>query len=101
MSYLNNNTNKGKVELLNSDLTTRVEYSADISQQKHEKAGTNKGTHLKIGNNYVSLNFVESLYCNLDFSVSAIKILTKRNFYVTLSLEKVNKEEASPKRKCK
>ena len=29
---------KGKTELLNSDLTTRIEYSADIGQQKHDYA---------------------------------------------------------------
>ena len=43
---------KGKVELLNSDLTMRIEYSSDIGQQKHDYASTNKGPMLKIGNDY-------------------------------------------------
>ena len=34
---------KGLVELLNSDLTTRIEYSADVGEKKHIYAGTGKG----------------------------------------------------------
>ena len=33
---------QGTVELLNSDLTTRKEYSADVAQQKHDANGTAK-----------------------------------------------------------
>ena len=43
---------KGKTELLNSDLTKKTEYSADIGQQKHDYAATAKGPMLKIGNDY-------------------------------------------------
>ncbi len=43
---------KGLVELLNSDLTTRIEYSADVGEKKHRYAGTGKGPSLKIGNDY-------------------------------------------------
>ena len=51
---------KGAVELLNSDLTTRVEYSADVGQQKHEYAGTAKGPGLKIGRDYELVAFIEA-----------------------------------------
>lgn len=50
---------KGKVVLLNSDLTTREEYSADIGEQKHRYAGTGKGPKLKIGNDYTLMAYIE------------------------------------------
>ena len=37
---------KGRVKLLNSDLTERYEYSADVGEEKHEYAGTGKGPAL-------------------------------------------------------
>ena len=37
---------RGKAELLNSDLTTRIEYSADIGQKKHDYEATGKGYFL-------------------------------------------------------
>jgi IS30 family transposase len=43
---------RGKVELLNSDLTKKSVYSADIGQQKHDEFATNKGPMLKIGNDH-------------------------------------------------
>lgn len=52
---------KGRTQLLNSDLTTRSEYSADIGQQKHDYAGTAKGPMLKIGKNYELVNEIERL----------------------------------------
>lgn len=52
---------KGRTELLNTDLTTRIEYSADIGQQKHDYAGTAKGPMLKIGNDYKLINEIERL----------------------------------------
>lgn len=52
---------KGITELLNSDLTTRKEYSADIGQQKHDYAATNKGPMLKIGNDYELVKEIERL----------------------------------------
>ena len=52
---------KGKTELLNSDLTTRIEYSADIGQQRHDYAATGKGPRLKIGNDYELVKYIEDL----------------------------------------
>ena len=51
---------KGMVELLNSDLTIRMEYSADVGQQKHDYAGTAKGPKLKIGKDYELVAFIEA-----------------------------------------
>ena len=56
---IRNELAKGKVILLNSDLTTRVEYSADVGEQKHEYAGTGKGPSLKIGNDYTLVSYIE------------------------------------------
>ena len=39
----------------------REEYSADVGEQKHKYAGTNKGQQLKIGNNYESVDEIERL----------------------------------------
>ena len=52
---------KGRTELLNSDLTTRVEYSADIGQKKHDYAATGKGPMLKIGNDFELVKEIEKL----------------------------------------
>ena len=38
---------QGSVELLNSDYTTRVEYSADVAQQKHDFKATQRDLCLK------------------------------------------------------
>jgi len=56
---IRNELAKGMVQLLNSDLTTRKEYSADVGQQKHEYAGTGKGPRLKIGNDYTLVEYIE------------------------------------------
>ena len=50
---------QGTVELLNSDLTMRKEYSADVSQQKHNYKATAKGPGLKIANDYEMVDFIE------------------------------------------
>ena len=50
---------QGTVELLNSDLTVRKEYSADVAQQKHDYKGTAKGPGLKIANDYELVDFIE------------------------------------------
>ena len=62
---------RGKVELLNSDYTTRTEYSADIAQQKHDYNGTAKGPTLKIGSNWKLIKFIEDKIIKEKFSLSA------------------------------
>ena len=50
---------RGTVTLLNSDYTTREEYSADVGQRIHDELGTHKGPSLKIGNNFKLVEFLE------------------------------------------
>lgn len=50
---------RGKVVLLNSNLTERVEYCADVAQRKYLEKSKNKGVDLKIGNDYDFVKFVE------------------------------------------
>lgn len=70
---------KGKVELLNSDLTTRIEYSADVGQQRHDYAGTGKGPQLKIGNDYALVEYIEKKIIEEKMSPYAVAELIKRN----------------------
>jgi transposase, IS30 family len=50
---------KGKVILLNSDLTERESYSAEIGQQKHDVNATAKGPALKIGRDHELVAYLE------------------------------------------
>lgn len=59
---------RGKVELLNSDYTTRIEYSADIGQQKHDYNATAKGPMLKIANDYELVEYIEHLIIKEHYS---------------------------------
>lgn len=70
---------KGKVELLNGDLTTRIEYSADIGQQKHDYAATSKGPMLKIGKNYELVREIEHLIIKEKMSPYAAAEQIKRS----------------------
>lgn len=70
---------KGKTKLLNSDLTMREEYSADIGQQKHDYAATGKGPRLKIGNDYELVSYIEELIINEKMSPYAAAEKIKRD----------------------
>ena len=50
---------KGTVEQLNSDLTTRKEYSAEVGQLEHDRQGTAKGPALKIGKDHKLVEYLE------------------------------------------
>ena len=82
---------KGKVELLNSDLSTRWEYSADVGQQKHEYAGTAKGPMLKIGNDYELEKYIEKLIIEEKMSpyAAAEKIKADERFKVKISYKTI------------
>lgn len=54
----------GRVQLLNSDLTTRYEYSADIAQKEHDIRATNKGPTLKIGKDHELAEYLEKVIGN-------------------------------------
>lgn len=51
--------NRGKVKLLNSDLTEREEYSAEVAQKVHDENGTAKGPGLKISKDYKLVEYLE------------------------------------------
>lgn len=82
---------KGRTELLNSDLTTRTEYSADIGQQKHDYAGTGKGAMLKIGNDYRLVEEIERLIIEEKMSPYAVAemINKSKEFDITISYKTI------------
>lgn len=89
---IRNELAKGKVELLNSDLTTRIEYSADVGQQKHDYAGTGKGPKLKIGNDYALVKYIEGKIIKEKMSPYAVAELLKQNrdaFKTTISYKTI------------
>lgn len=50
---------RGKVMLLNTDLTERESYSAEIGQQIHDNNATAKGPALKIGKDHKLVEYLE------------------------------------------
>ena len=83
---------KGLIELLNSDLTVRKEYSAEIGQQKHEYAGTGKGPKLKIGNDYTLVAYIEEKIIKEKMSPYAAAECVKREkekFQTTISYKTI------------
>jgi len=71
----------GRVKLLNSDLTERIEYSADVAQKKHNYNATAKGPSLKIGKNYRLVQFIEDKIIKEKFSPSAALEEAKKEGY--------------------
>ena len=82
---------KGRTELMNSDLTTRVEYSADIGQKKHDYAATAKGPMLKIGNDYELVKEIERLIIDEKMSPYAAAEFIKNSgkFKTTISYKTI------------
>lgn len=79
---------KGRVTLLNSNLTTREEYSAEVGEAKHSYAGTGKGPMLKIGNDYALVEYIEEKIMKEKMSPYAVAELIKANkekFKTTIS----------------
>lgn len=76
---------KGTVQMLNSDLTYRMEYCADVAQRITDERQTNKGRDLKIGNDYALAGHIEYLIHDCHYSPYAVSIdIKKRGFSVTL-----------------
>lgn len=50
---------RGIVEILNSDLSTRIDYIASIGQKRKDEKSSNKGPNLKIGKALKLSNFIE------------------------------------------
>lgn len=64
--------NRGKVTLLNSDLTYRTEYCADVAQRKYEENAAGKGPALKIGNDHKLAKYIEDKIVNEGYSPDAV-----------------------------
>lgn len=64
--------NRGKVEMLNSDLTKKVEYCADTAQWKYQSNKRNKGQKLKIGNDFEFVDYIENWIGKEKYSPYAV-----------------------------
>lgn len=77
-----NEIKRGTTTLLNSDLTERTEYLADVAQQKAEYNATAKGRQLKLGNDFDYVEYVTDLLLNQKYSpyaaIQQIKISGKK-----------------------
>lgn len=69
-----NEIKRGNITLLNSDLTTKMVYCADVAQNNFCNKQKNKGRPLKIGNDLSFVRFVET------------KIKERYSFYAILHL---------------
>lgn len=63
---------RGKVTLLNSNLTERQEYCADVGQRIYEAYGRNKGPSLKIGKGHKLVKYIEDKIINEKYSPDAV-----------------------------
>ena len=63
---------RGRIRLLNSDLTYRDEYCADVAQRKYEENRKNKGSNLKIGNDYELVKHIEKKIIEEKYSPDAV-----------------------------
>lgn len=63
---------RGKVRLLNHDLTYREEYCADAGQRIYEKNARNKGPGLKIGKDHKLAKHIENKIIREKYSPDAV-----------------------------
>lgn len=63
---------RGTIELLNSDLTKRKEYCADVAQRKYIENRKNKGADLKIGNDHKLAKYIEEKIIEEKYSPDAV-----------------------------
>lgn len=76
---------RGSIELLNSDLTIKTVYLADVGQRVKTENGKNKGRNLAIGNNIELANRIEELIVNEKYSpYSALEICKKEKLNVNI-----------------
>lgn len=63
---------RGTVKLLNTELTYRNEYCADVAQRKYEEKASNKGPGLKIGKDHKLAKYIEEKIINEKYSPDAV-----------------------------
>lgn len=78
-----NELKRGSVQLLNSDLTYREEYSAQKAQDDYNYKQTGKGTDLKLSNDYDFVHFIEDKILNEKYSPYAALMLAKKKGFKT------------------
>ena len=78
---------RGKVKLLNSDLTERVAYSADIGQRIYNEKATAKGPGLKIAKDHKLVEYLEKEIGEEDMSpYAAIQNIKNKNLEFNTSI---------------
>jgi IS30 family transposase len=78
---------KGMVALLNSDLTTRFEYSSEVGQSEHDMRGTAKGPGLKIGKDHKLVEYLEKAISQYHQSpYAAIQNITNKELHFDTSI---------------
>ena len=77
---------RGTVTLLNSDYTTREEYSADAGQRIHDELGSHKGPSLKIGNNFKLVEFLEEKISKEKYSPYAALEAAKQDENIDVNI---------------
>ncbi len=63
---------KGTIRLMNSDLTYRKEYCADVGQRVYDENGRNKGPTLKIGKDHELAKHIEKKIKKEKYSPDAV-----------------------------
>lgn len=63
---------RGKVRLLNADLTYREEYCADAGQRIYDENARNKGPGLKIGKDHKLVRYIEEKIIKEKYSPDAV-----------------------------
>lgn len=82
-----NEIKRGTTILLNSDLTERQQYCADVAINKYKYNCTAKGAPLKINNDYEYKSFIESQIKNNHYSFySANELAKNENFNTRVCL---------------
>jgi len=86
---------RGQVEILNSDLTTRVVYSPEMSEVRHEQANKSREQPLKIGSDHALASWLVDVIGEQGFSPAAACALMGKTpettFSVTLCRQTVYK----------
>lgn len=70
---------RGTVKLLNSDLTERYEYCADVAHRKYLQNASNKGPSLKIGHDHKLADYIENKIIEEKYSPDVVIGRIKEN----------------------
>ena len=76
---------RGTVKLLNTDLTYRYEYCADVAQKRYKENASNKGPGLKIGKDHELASYIENKIIHEKYSPDAVmgEIKSKKKIFKT------------------